>query len=182
MRTLLLVLAVVLALSVTSLAFGAEGGILGFQAWKNSRVDEAKANLERLQQDLQGNEKNPAGEKTPKDAKDPKKESAPSATASREDAPRGLKPTRPDQKLEQAQVNVELANELSVQDYFVLYLNQFKTRDAFLEVAKKLSPEETAELMMSYKKQLDGNDSDSLPTPLNSTPASSPKNAPSIRR
>jgi hypothetical protein len=49
-----------------------------------------------------------------------------------------------------------VAQELAVNDYFVLYLSQFKSRDAFIEAAKKLTPEEAADLMMSYQKHLAG--------------------------
>ncbi|HMS10269.1 MAG TPA: hypothetical protein PKE66_12335, partial [Pyrinomonadaceae bacterium] len=60
--------------------------------------------------------------------------------------------------LRQAQLNVQIAHELTVNDYFVLYLSQLKGREAFLEAAKKLTPEETADLMVAYQRHLVGSD------------------------
>ena len=59
-----------------------------------------------------------------------------------------------DSRLAQAQINYDIAKELSVNDYFVLYLSQFKQRDAFVEAAKKLTSEELADLMMAYQKKI----------------------------
>ncbi len=109
-----------------------ESVVLGFQSWKNNRVDEAKTTLERLNSQEKSSEKK-SGKSSNKTA-------------------------RPDQKIQQAQINLELAQELTVNDYFVLYLSQFKQKDAFIEAAKKLSADETAELMMSYQKRLSGPD------------------------
>jgi hypothetical protein len=128
----------VLLICIASLSLGLTSSIgkadvplaMAFQAWKASRVDEAKAVLEKVQK--------PA-------SIDPLKKPLP-----------GLKSTRVDQKLQQAQLNLDIAQELSVNDYFVLYLTQFKQRDAFVEVAKKLTPEEIADLMMAYQKHLSG--------------------------
>jgi hypothetical protein len=52
---------------------------------------------------------------------------------------------------------------LTVNDYFVLYLSQFKQRDAFVDAAKKLTPEEAADLMLAYQKYLASDDQPELP-------------------
>jgi hypothetical protein len=121
-----------------SVSFGDVPSVLGFQAWKTSRIDDARGTLE----------------KTPKPALDAPKKAIP-----------GVKAPRVDQKLQQAQLNFDIAQELTVNDYFVLYLTQFKQREAFVEVAKKLSPEEIADLMLSYQKHLAGSSDIDFMTP-----------------
>jgi hypothetical protein len=158
-------IALVFALLVGSSAAHAEIGVMGFQAWKSGRIDEARSILERVQMEIQL-DKAPSVERAPglpgalgKDAK------APHGEAAR--APKGQ---RPEQRLDQAKLNVELNQELTIQDYFVLYLSQFKNRDAFLEAAKKLSPDEMAEIMMAYKKEIGpGTAQDDIPMGLGST-------------
>ncbi len=113
-------------------------GVVGFQAWKTSRVEEAKLQLEKVKAEA------PAAAKIA--------ELKPVKSA--QDSSRMQKGSRADQRLEQAQLNVEIAEELSVNDYFVLYLNQFKDRSAFLEAAQKLNSTEAADLMMAYQKHL----------------------------
>jgi hypothetical protein len=131
------------ALLVSSAAF-ADTGVVGFQDWKNNRIEEAKSNLERLMsQDKPASSGRPGEKKT-----EAVRQEAP---GSRFQAP---KSARPDQRVQQAQINLEIAQELSVNDYFVLYLSQLKQRESFIEVAKKLNPEEAADLMMAYQKHL----------------------------
>jgi hypothetical protein len=113
-------------------------GVLGFQAWKASRIDEAKKGIEKAQTDISAQ-----GAKSP-EAK---------VTKAQEGA-RLQKGVRADQRLQQAQLNLETAQDLSVNDYFVLYLNQFKDRSAFVEAAQKLNAVEAADLMMAYQKHL----------------------------
>ncbi|RYZ76333.1 MAG: hypothetical protein EOP05_05345 [Proteobacteria bacterium] len=134
-------------------------GVMGFQAWKAARVEDAKADLEKLQADG-------AQAKPEVKAKAPQKVS------------------RGDQKLQQAQLNLEIVQELTVNDYFVLYLNQFKDRSAFLEAARKLNSDEAADLMMAYQKHLtkDSEAESSMPSigpvtgsAMNSTQAKSPR-------
>lgn len=130
-------------------------GVMGFQSWKAARVDDAKAELEKLQGD---------GAQAKVDVK-PK-------------APQ--KVSRGDQKLQQASLNLEIVQELTVNDYFVLYLNQFKDRSAFLEAARKLNSDEAADLMMAYQKHLskDSETENAMPsigTAMNPTQAKTPR-------
>ncbi len=111
---------------------------MGYQAWKSSRVEEAKKQLEKALTEA------PASAK----AVDSKTSKGP------QESTRFQKGSRGDQKLQQAQLNVEIAEELGVNDYFVLYLNQFKDRSAFMEAAQKLNAAEAADLMMAYQKYL----------------------------
>jgi len=126
---------------IACFAFSARAEVVGFQAWKANRVEEARAGLEKLQNDKTV----PPLATVPKQSQGAKSESRLQVSQ---------KSVRSDFKIQQAQTNLELARELTVNDYFVLYLSQFKSRDAFVEAAKKLSSEETADLMMSYQKHL----------------------------
>jgi hypothetical protein len=112
-----------------------ELGVMGFQSWRASRIEEARFNLDRMSSKV---------------------------LADKIDGSKGQKTTRPDHRLDQARLNVEIAQELTIHDYFQLYLNQFKGKDALLEAAKKLSPEDVAELLSLYKKSLGA---DSSPPP-----------------
>ena len=102
-------------------------GVLGYSGWKTARVEEARQQLDKLQADLQA---------------------PPAAKAT------GPRFARGDQKLQQAQFNVEIAQELTISDYFNLYVTQLRDRSSFVDAAKKLSAEETADLMLAYQKLL----------------------------
>lgn len=97
-------------------------GVLGFQAWKSARVDDAKQQLEKAQSLTVDTKKGP---------QDPAR-----------------------RRLQQAQLNLEIIQELNITDYFALYVTQLKDRSSFLDAAKKLSTDETADLMMAYQKTL----------------------------
>lgn len=143
-----------IALSILSIAFFAiqssaqsEAPVIGFQGWKNARVEEAKSALERIQT---SSDRSPSQGAKPAEARERRNDSVtpPSRLQSLQKNPRA------DQRLQQAQLNLEIAQELSVNDYFVLYLSQFKNRESFVEAAKRLTPEEAAELMMAYQRSL----------------------------
>jgi hypothetical protein len=139
---------VFLASTATAASAKSEINVLGFQAWKTSRIDDAKAAVERLtDQDKE------AATPSPKSARKNKHD-----VSSRLQL--ASKTSRSDQRLQQAQINLEMAQELTVNDYFVLYLSQFKQKEAFIEAAKKLSAEESADLMMSYQKRLSSGEND----------------------
>ena len=143
--------------AVSSASAGvAEAPVLGFQAWKTSRVDEARSNLEKLQAEK------------PSQALSTMTGSRASEKKNQSEQVRALalRVPRTDQKVQQAQLALEIAQELTINDYFVLYLSQFKNnREAYVEAAKKLSPEESADLMMSYQKRLISSPEDEEPTP-----------------
>lgn len=107
-------------LSLSASAEINSSGVLGFQSWKQGRLEEAKAALEKAQA---------AGVDAKKGPQDPAR-----------------------RKLQQAQLNLEINQELGISDYFTLYVSQLKDRSSFIDAAKKLSAEETADLMMAYQK------------------------------
>ena len=57
--------------------------------------------------------------------------------------------------LRQLEFNLEIANRLTIHDYFALYLKS-KTESELAEVAKILSPQELSELLSAYRKNLFG--------------------------
>lgn len=62
-------------------------------------------------------------------------------------------------QMSQLQWNLEVANDLSVTDYFVLYLSQQSQADRFYLAAQKLTASEVAELMEAYSSALGMNPS-----------------------
>jgi hypothetical protein len=59
-----------------------------------------------------------------------------------------------ERQLTQLQWNLDVAKDLSVTDYFVLYLSQLSQSDRFQQAAQKLSSSEVAELMEAYANTL----------------------------
>ncbi len=120
--------------------------VLGFRAWKTMRVDEARAALERTQAEGLSERAIPSHDKPAT-----QKPFSGGAIVSRVQ-----KGGKGESRLQQAQTNLEFASELTINDYFVLYLSQINDDAALLEAAKKMSVEEVAQLMTAYKKQLEG--------------------------
>lgn len=59
-----------------------------------------------------------------------------------------------ERQLQQLKWNSEVARDLSVTDYFTLYLSQQPQSDRFQQAAQKMNPIEVAELMESYSNIL----------------------------
>jgi hypothetical protein len=149
MKTVLRALLIILLAAITSGELArADVSVVSFQAWKTSRIEETRGTLEKLQQQ----EKPVAG----------KKQDAKTLAAA--------KNLKSDPKFQQAQLNLEIAQELTVNDYFILYLSQFNAREAFVEAARKLSPEESADLMMSYQKTMAAPQAENVRPPTASIP------------
>lgn len=143
-----------IAITILSLLVSpAFGAVEGFKDWKTSRINEAKTELEKLQIELDPNL--PTAQ-------------AKAQVASAKVPGRVQKTVRADSRITQAQTNLEIAQELSAHDYFVLYLSQLKSESDIQEAAKKLDPSEVAEIMIGIKKQL------SSEAPADSAPVGSP--------
>jgi hypothetical protein len=134
------------ALALLILSQSAQADVLGFRAWKNQRIEDAKSALERTNLESTGEKK------------------APAAKAIEIRANNSLmqvkKASKAESRINQAKVNLELATEFTINDYFVLYLSQHDSPEAIPEAAKKMSPDEVAELMLAYKKRLETNHAD----------------------
>ncbi len=73
-------------------------------------------------------------------------------------------------QLDQLKWNLEVSEDLSVTDYFVLYLSQQTANDRFQQAAQKISTKEVAELMEAYSNTLG-----SSPADLVAKPAAQPR-------
>lgn len=125
--------------------------VLTYRAWKNLRIDEARLVLERITFESQL-EKAPAIERSPGEKQAVVKGIGASPTPSRSGS---RAENRIDSRIEQAQMNLEIAQDLAVKDYMDIYLSKFKSRDVIVDVARRMSPEEMAEVLLSYQKLSD---------------------------
>lgn len=157
-RALSLIFGICVWVLVPNPAVAAE--IMGFRTWKAMRVEEAATALQRIQAESYAERSIPSlssmnfqpapGFAFP--APGTVKKGRPSAGAAA--AMRVQKGGKGESRLQQAQLNLEVATELTINDYFVLYLSQFDSETAMREAAKKLSPDEVAELMIAFRRQL----------------------------
>lgn len=116
---------------------------LTFQAWKSLRVDEARFVLERMT--LEGHlEKMPQIDRSPVE----KTPAIRTTTVTRA----GRVESRADARIEQARINLEIARDLTVNDYLLVYLSQFKSREVLIDVARRMPPEDVADLLQAYQK------------------------------
>ncbi len=127
--------------------------VLSFRAWKEHRVSDARLQLERAIADL-NLERGPIVDRAPGHrAPIVKVEAKPvAAAASSTKTTRVVDQKRLESRVEQAKSNLEMAQELNVSDYFAVYLSQFRTREAMLEAARQMPPEDVADLMLAYQK------------------------------
>lgn len=175
--TTLLVTSLLGTVVIASLfASKAAAAALSFQEWKTARVEEAKSALDRLQMDLQI-ERIPSPTPTQQSASGiaghnyPQENTAPIRQA---------RTSRADQRLQQAQLNFEISQELGVSDYFALYLAQLTDRNALAEATKKFSPNEVLELALLYQKlAMNGPDSPpAVSAPVGAVPSRPTTEAP----
>ena len=79
-------------------------------------------------------------------------------------ASRDLALEKLERDLREEQYDLDVANDLTVTDYFVGYLTKIQNKKAaFQEVAGKLSPDEVAELMTAYANSVFGAHAADLP-------------------
>lgn len=144
-------------------------GVLTFQAWKALRIEEARLVLERMMMETQIQQMQQtqnAAERSPGERQAViRTQAAPPALRQ---AVRGSRTGRVDQRLdaktdargdgkvEQARINLEIAQELAITDYLQIYLSQFRTPDALRDVARRMNPEEVAELLVAYQQKAVG--------------------------
>lgn len=67
-------------------------------------------------------------------------------------------------QLYQALLKLELSKELTINDYFIVYLSRHNDgKSAIMKAAKKMSPEETATLLLAYRSNLQEKTESSTP-------------------
>lgn len=150
-------------------AMGAIAGALTYQAWKELRVEEARLVLERMMMETQIQQmqltQNSADRSPGERQAVIRQQVAPARQAAlAKQTVLGAKNGRVDQRLEikadnkveQARINLEIAQELTISDYLQIYLSQFRSSDALREVARRMNPEEVAELLMAYQQKAPG--------------------------
>jgi hypothetical protein len=79
-----------------------------------------------------------------------------------------------EKQIDQLKWNLDVVHDLSVADYFVLYLSQLTQPDRFTQAAAKLSTKEVAELMEAYADTL----SNSSPAEVVVRPGATPSKLP----
>ena len=100
---------------------------LSFEDWKRCKIQTAKEDIQHLKQNLDQYQKI-----------DPKSSLIPSTK----------------KELSQSEFNLEVAQNLSVTDYLVLYLSNQHNPTRFKEAAAKLSSEDTAKIIEAYLQSL----------------------------
>jgi len=142
--------ALILVLIVSIGAFSAqELSILSFQDWKAQKIKAAQTQYSTLELNYLTKKKS-----SPKDP-----------------ALRGLYT-----ELKDAKSSVSDLNELSVTDYFIGYLSQYKSNKAVFQTAlDKLAPQEMSELMVAYADSLLKTSGNGISTATESQPAEASK-------
>jgi hypothetical protein len=141
---------------------------MGFQEWKKNQVFDARMNLDKFKSpQLSADTTQNVGSvensvDSPGDSQDTVniEESANSSGAEEVERPVDPDSTQSDQqaqaeKLRQLEFNLEIAQGLTIHDYFALYLKN-KSKPEMAEAIKRLSPDELSELLMAYRKSLYG--------------------------
>ncbi len=78
-------------------------------------------------------------------------------------------------KIEASKLALEIAQELTIDDYFALYLSQFKDKSDFSEAAKKLTASEMGDLLLTLKNTMDKSNGTETPQNLSYSPLTSPE-------
>lgn len=126
-----------------------------FQGWKSLRVEEAKLVLERLTFENQV-DRAPIVDRSPGERQAVVKSAPEAVVRASVGARAGKSVSRSDSRIEQARINLEIAQDLSMNDYLQIYLSQVKSRDALLDVARRMAPEDVVDLLVSYQKLSSG--------------------------
>ena len=124
----------------------ARADVMSFQDWKKLKVGEAQVQTTGA----------PAETKSP---------------ASTTNSPKTGKVP----KIEASKLALEIAQELTIDDYFALYLSQFKDKSDFSEAAKKLTPSEMGDLLLTLKNTMNKSNSNETPQNLSYSPLTSPE-------
>jgi hypothetical protein len=133
----------------------ARADILSFQEWKKLKVDQAQVQASQSNQ-IKVSESTPAAALTASNLS--------SGAQSKSKAP----------KLEASKLALQIAQDLSIEDYFALYLSQFHERSDFIDAAKKLSPAELADLLITLKSSLARDNSPDSPQSLSFSTLTTP--------
>lgn len=147
--------------------------VLTFQAWKSLRTDEARLILERMT--LEGQifaASGAAGADRAPGERQAVVRAVPSAgtmtAPNPRSSPRAAVRLRQDNRVEQARMNLEIAQDLTINDYLQIYLSQFKSPEVLRDVARRMNPDEVTELLIAYQKTASIGEFANTDTPGNS--------------
>ena len=123
---------------ISCFAFSAELSVLSFNEWKSNKVQTAQSQYSSLESEYLAKKK--------QNSTDPQL-------------------IKLYQELKDSKSNVNELSDLSVTDYFIGYLSQFKSKKlAFQSAVTKLGPTEVSELMEAYANSLLKTSGDGLST------------------
>ncbi len=123
---------------ISCFAFSAELSVLSFNEWKSNKVQAAQSQYSSLESEYLAKKKQNSAD------------------------PQLIKLY---QELKDSKSNVNELSDLSVTDYFIGYLSQFKSKKlAFQSAVTKLGPTEVSELMEAYANSLLKTSGDGLST------------------
>lgn len=138
---------------------------IGFQEWKKNQVFDARKNLDEFKSpqlakmaEVSQNVEKAGDNSSPVDALPEPGAANGSEVAKVEagnEASNNLPVEEKAEKLRQLEFNLEIAQGLTIHDYFALYLKN-KSKEEMAVAIQKLSPEELSELLMAYRKSLYG--------------------------
>ena len=125
----------------------------GFQGWKQKRVSEARMNLEIFKKPTPMEEA--SEEVMAENVENSQDKSEVSAVEKALPDPTENQQNQEAEKLRQLEFNLEIAQGLTIHDYFALYLKN-KSQQEMAAAIQELSASELSELLMAYRKSLYG--------------------------
>ena len=124
---------------------------VGFKDWKQKRVFQARAELDSF--------KTPQNSPTESSVENSGEKSDSQTSENNEESenqtPKNPKLEARAEKLRQLEFNLEIAQGLTIHDYFALYLKD-KSKEQMSLAITKLSSDELSELLMAYRSSLYG--------------------------
>lgn len=142
-----------------SVGFSVAGGaqVKSYREWKTEKVQMAQSKVTTLKTQVEARK----SQRTTAAGVDPNLAKKSSTEAA---LPQNISTEKLEKQLRMEQYALEVAQDLSVTDYFVGYITKIKDKKAaFNEVAGKLTPEEVAELMTAYANSVFGTQASDLP-------------------
>lgn len=144
--------------SMTAFAMDVSAGVKSYKEWKSERIQVAQVRVTSIKNQIENRK---AVRVAIAQGADPNLQKIRGTEAA---SSADFMVERLERQLKMEQFNLELAQDLSVTDYFAGYLTKVQNKkSAFQEVAGKLSAEEVAELMNAYANSVFGSQGSDFP-------------------
>ncbi len=127
--------------------------LVGFQEWKKNQVFDARKNLDEFKSPQLSKMAEASASQASVETSEESEEELPGAEDLEVKDVANLNEKA--EKLRQLEFNLEIAQGLTIHDYFALYLKNKSKEEMALAIAK-LSSEELSELLIAYRKSLYG--------------------------